>query len=367
MPNATFQGLASLVFLSLQGNKLRYVRETFEPRVFQGLISLESLHLEGNQPDLVEDFTYPDQAVAQVPTLRHLWMDGFPRALGPGFSSLVQLSSINLSGHGGYCSMKSDISSSFFCHLATEHPYGVNMSVCDISGIPRDVFKCVPTKDSLDLYYNKRLFIDGFEKASEGLNNSRLSVLNISKTVQPFTPVSVVKNTTFRHLKNTTLKVLLVESCKLVYIDPQPILDLPKTLEYISFRRNYLILPFCVFTALTLVNLKVMRISNQIGPKDVIDYALHQNSASQMSGHIGRMPSEMKNESVQMVRRLSGTLNSSLALSDSFQHFFNSNSSIPLKSNMRIPSYKKLVSHTYPSAGKVGKTLCRFSHSRAST
>ena len=193
VPNATFQGLASLVFLSLQGNKLRYVRETFEPRAFQGLISLESLHLEGNQPDLVEDFTYPDQAVAQVPTLRHLWMDGFPRALDPGFSSLVQLSSINLSGHGGYCSMKSDISSSFFCHPATEHPYGVNMSVCDISGIQRDVFKCVPTIDSLDLYYNKRLFIDGFEKASEGLNSSRLSVLNISKTVQPFTPVSVVK------------------------------------------------------------------------------------------------------------------------------------------------------------------------------
>ena len=47
-------GLSSLEFLSLEGNKLRYLPGTFELEAFHGLMSIKLLHLEGNQPHLVD-------------------------------------------------------------------------------------------------------------------------------------------------------------------------------------------------------------------------------------------------------------------------------------------------------------------------
>ncbi|KAK3729786.1 hypothetical protein RRG08_022099 [Elysia crispata] len=95
--NNTFQGLDALVFLSLKENLLKYSSGTFELDAFQGLTSLKSLHLEGNQPNFSENFTYPEEALTRVPTLEYLWLDGFPRRLGPGFSSLRNISHLSFS------------------------------------------------------------------------------------------------------------------------------------------------------------------------------------------------------------------------------------------------------------------------------
>ena len=243
--NNTFQGLDSLERLNLQGNMLRYQPWTFETRAFHGLTSLTHLHLEGNQPDLPDDFTYPDQALSHVPTLEYLWLDGYPRSLGPGFSSLSNLSYISFaSGYGGFCSFQSNLPHDFFSNLATEKPLDLDMSWCSISIIPPTFFKYVPSIHTLDLYGNKELSIDGFEKASKGLENSTLTVLNISRTVRDYSFDSFIRKTSFQYLKHTHLKVLVVEFCYLVNIDPQAIKDLPKTVEYLSFYRNNIVQSF---------------------------------------------------------------------------------------------------------------------------
>ena len=256
--NDTFQDLNSLVSLSLHENKLHYIPGTFEVGAFRGLISLESLHIEGNQPSISENFTYPDQALSYVPTLRYLWLDGYPRPLGPGFSYLRNLSKIGFGSGvrtGRFCYMGSDIPRDFFLHIATTQPLSVYMSHCRISAIGPDVFKYLPTIYTLDLCLNEDLSIDGFEKASEGLKNSNLTELNISYTETPENGHRLIRNTTFRNLKNTTLKVLVVEKCKLTTIDPQAILDLPQTMQFISFARNFLD-SGSSFWALSLIHLK---------------------------------------------------------------------------------------------------------------
>ena len=263
--NDTFQHLSSLRILSLQGNKLRYEPGTFEARAFHGLSSLETLHLEGNQPKFSDDFIYPDQTLARVSTLRHLWLDGYPLALGPGFSYLVQLSTLSfssISGPGGFCLM-TFLPSHFFYHLATRIPLRVDLSGCHIHHISREVFKFVPTLDTLDLSCNQQLTIDGFEKASEGLQNSNLTFLNISQITDGLKFYGL-KNTTFRHLKNTSLEALVADTNGLFDIDPQAILDLPTTLQFVSFRYNYIAYSFWIYSFTHLVNLKTVKISNKI-------------------------------------------------------------------------------------------------------
>ena len=261
--NNTFHGMGSLQSLFLQGNRLRYLPETFEAGAFQGLSSLRILHLESNQPKLVDNLTYPDQALSHIPSLQRLSLDGYPRALGPGFRSLHQLSSIIFGDYpGGFCRFQSELPADFFSNLATKQPLYLKMSSCSIKTIPPDLFKSVPTIHTLNLSSNNDLLIDGFEKGSKGLENSTLTVLDISHLVESGHGVeSVIRNTTFRHLKTTSLKKLVVESCQLSQIDPRAIFDLPQTVEYISFSKNEVSQWYALLSLVRLRNLRVFKMS----------------------------------------------------------------------------------------------------------
>ncbi|GFS03239.1 Toll-like receptor 4 [Elysia marginata] len=261
----TFQGLSSLAYLSLRGNSLRYLPGTFETQAFGGLESLESLHLEGNQPDFPESFTYPDQPLAQVPSLRSLSLDGYPRQLGPGFSALQNLTHLTFVGiDGGFCSMNSDIPPHFFDHLATVQPLHINMSYCSFQFIPPELFKTLRTIHTLDLFHNDELTIRGFERASKGLENSTLTVLNITDIDKPVASYSSIDETSFQYLKHTQLKVLIFDHCRIIKIAPQAMFDLPETLEFMSFRNNKLIDASGIVGIVHLINLKVIAFSKQL-------------------------------------------------------------------------------------------------------
>ncbi|GFS27676.1 LOW QUALITY PROTEIN: leucine-rich repeat-containing protein 15-like [Elysia marginata] len=259
--NHTFHGLSSLAFLSLRDNSLRYLPGTFQINAFHGLESLESLNIGGNQPDFPHAFTYPDLPLAKVTTLRRLWMDGHPRELGQGFSSLLQLSHLSFTG---FCSMNADMPAKFFENLATKQPFYLSMTICSLTAISPEVFKAIPNIYSLDLSFNKQLLIDGFEKASKGLENSSLTILNLTDIVLPRYAATKITNTSFRYLKNTKLKILIVEHCKIVDIAAQAYLDLPLTLEYLSFRSNHLISLKGGLALLHLTHLKVLDLSEQL-------------------------------------------------------------------------------------------------------
>ncbi|GFO26547.1 toll-like receptor 4 [Plakobranchus ocellatus] len=264
--NGTFAGLDSLNFLTLQSNKLRYLPGTFEPEAFFGLDALETLHIHGNQPDFPANFTYPDEALASLTMLRHLIMDGYPRALGPGFASLVHLSHLSFSSgtDGAFCSMHSEIPPEFFAHLNTKQQLTINMSACSFESIPPQLFTFLPTIHNLDLSLNEDLLIDGFEKASEGLQNSTLSILNITHLVNMWVQYTEIKNSTFRFLKHTKLNILVVEDNNIIHIDPQAVLDLPNTMEYISFEGNKVSNAYFLLSCLHMTNLKIAKLSRQL-------------------------------------------------------------------------------------------------------
>ena len=117
------------------------------------------------------------------------------------------------------------------------------------------------------MYQNYALTIDGFESASEGLQNTTITVLNISNIVESFAIYNVIRNTTFQFLKHTSLNVLLIDSCNVVEIEPKAIFSLPQTSEYLSLKGDILWRPYAFITTSVLKNLKVVQIPNQLAYK----------------------------------------------------------------------------------------------------
>ncbi|RUS69168.1 hypothetical protein EGW08_023069, partial [Elysia chlorotica] len=266
--NGSFQGLSSLLFLSLQRNNLKYVRETFEPEAFEGLSSLAILHLQGNQGDLLDTFVYPDQALARLPSLQQLKLDGQAQPLGPGFAYLTNLSLLDFSGDHkhdveSFCIMEGAMPSTFLAYLVTRQPLYLNLSSCSIDKIPSIVFKFVPNIHTLDLSGNQDLGFDDFEEGSKGLQNSTLTVLNLAHIVKSGT-FSLIKNTTFKYLSHTQLKVLILNKCSLYKINPEAISCLPKTIEFISLEDNKIQYGEFLATILCLYNLRTFKMSTQL-------------------------------------------------------------------------------------------------------
>ena len=144
------------------------------------------------------------------------------------------------------------------------------MVACSISFIPPTFFDPVKNIYSLDLTSNRGLSIEGFKNASRGLQNSNLTILNISRIVERFSSVCMILNSkTFQYLKSTNLKALIAESNRIFNIYPGAILDLPKSIEYISVRRNNIVQAFALLALNQLPNLKTVDISHQLHYKYV--------------------------------------------------------------------------------------------------
>ncbi|KAK3778093.1 hypothetical protein RRG08_050340 [Elysia crispata] len=133
--------------LRLRWNRLTYVPGTFEGEALKGLTSLKSLHLEGNQPHTPENFTYPDQILADVPGLEELWLDAYPEPLGSELSSLTTL-------------------------LLYNNELGRSLAK-DIEGV---TFSFLPLLEKLDLSNN---FIQNLPEPTF-LKNENLQILNLS-------------------------------------------------------------------------------------------------------------------------------------------------------------------------------------------
>ena len=282
--NDTFRNLSSLEFLSLRKNLLSYVPWTFESRAFSGLTSLKYLHLEGNQPCFCDNFTYPDEALSQIPTLEFLWLDGYPRALGPGFSALTNLSHLSFAPvDGGFCSFRRHMPKNFFSNLATNMPLHLNMSWCSFGKVPPELFRPVPTIHTLDLASIYDMSITQFRRVSKGLQNSTLTVLNISNIVaiSPY-KLRMIRHNTFDYLTNTSLTTLVAEHNLLVNVHPMAIIKLPQSMEYISFSRNLIVEAWGLIGLYNLPNLTVVKISDQ-------EYHRQDNRASRtQSRSLGR-------------------------------------------------------------------------------
>ncbi|GFR60087.1 Toll-like receptor 4 [Elysia marginata] len=279
--NCSFHGLASLQFLSLQRNSLKYIPTTFEPRAFEGLSSLQILHIQGNQYDLPHTFTYPDRALSLLPWLRQLRLDGQPRPLGLGFASLTNLSVLDFSTDHqhdleSFCVMEEGMPSNFFANLKTRQPLYLNMSSCSIYKIPAYSFAFVPTIHTLDLSGNHYLGFDSFEQGSKGLQNSTLTVLNLSHIVKSGR-IAEIKNTTFKHLTRTNLKVLILDTNHLIKISPKAVLDLPKKIEFISLQDNSIQFGKFLEPLLLLYNLKTVKLTSQL------HYSRKKNSSLESS------------------------------------------------------------------------------------
>ena len=145
LPSGIFVGLTKLNVLDLSYNRLFY-STSLPTDIFQPLIHLEQLKLfMGDIPHDV-NYTYMDNPISKVPSLKQLYITGAPNTnFGHGYSSLKNLEYLKISGN------LSEINNETFFNLRYTRSLALSLGSCKLSNISRNAFTSLINLTSLDI------------------------------------------------------------------------------------------------------------------------------------------------------------------------------------------------------------------------
>ena len=145
LPSGIFVGLTKLNVLDLSNNRLFY-STSLPTDIFQPLIHLEQLKLfMGDIPHDV-NYTYMDNPISKVPSLKQLYITGAPNTnFGHGYSSLKNLEYLKISGN------LSEINNETFFNLRYTRSLTLSLVWCELSSISRNAFSSLINLTSLDI------------------------------------------------------------------------------------------------------------------------------------------------------------------------------------------------------------------------
>ena len=151
LPGGLFVGLIKLKVLVLSYNRL-YHSTSLPTDIFQPLIHLEQLKLFMNDIPHYVNYTYLDNPISKVPSLKQLYITGAPNTnFGHGYSSLKNLEYLEISGN------ISEINNETFVNLRFTHSLKLSLVWCELSNISRNAFSSLINLTSLDI--SGRLFL----------------------------------------------------------------------------------------------------------------------------------------------------------------------------------------------------------------
>ena len=145
LPGGLFVGLIKLKVLVLSYNRL-YHSTSLPTDIFQPLIHLEQLKLFMNDIPHDVNYTYLDNPISKVPSLKQLYITGAPNTnFGHGYSSLKNLEYLEISGN------LSEINNETFFNLRYTRSLALSLGSCKLSNISRNAFSSLINLTSLDI------------------------------------------------------------------------------------------------------------------------------------------------------------------------------------------------------------------------
>ena len=268
-----FTGLINLLVLNLDGNRLQYLHTdlfdrltklkllrlnrnplyfstSFPAHIFHPLAIPEELNLDGiyKGVNLPANYTYLDEQLKRVPSLKSLCIDGVPnKKFGPGFTALKNLNTIFISGN------LSEINNETFYNLRYTRSLTIKLYGCTISSILAHPFTPIRNLTTLDVSGTLSLCDNGiWYNLTAGLRSTNLKHMiarNICLVGVPF----IKRWWNLPELESLDLSVNTLE-----YIDFS---RLPVSLKTINLRRNGI---FTIDGLDKLRNLRKLDLSDQI-------------------------------------------------------------------------------------------------------
>ena len=154
LPSGVFVGLTKLNVLDLSYNRL-YHSASLPTDIFQPLNHLEQLKLF--MVDIPHDvnYTYVDNPISKIPSLKQLYITGAPNTnFGHGYSSLKKLEYLEISGN------LSEINNETFFNLRYTRSLALSLRSCKFSYISRNAFTSLKNLTSLDISNSRFLCKD---------------------------------------------------------------------------------------------------------------------------------------------------------------------------------------------------------------
>ncbi|XP_046551177.1 toll-like receptor 4 [Haliotis rubra] len=233
--NDSFKGVVTLLSLNLHGNQLTLEKATYPKGTFKYLEKLEILDISSNV--LVTNSSYPDDSFGDLVSLQTLVADGLENCtFGQGFARLKNLTTLNISGRRGHCSINRLLNESF---LDTPHLRNLDISKCKISDIDVGSFLPLRNIDTLDMSENDHLGFKTFGDSMFGLVNSTLRVLRLNKITSSYAIGVQIRRTHVRFFTKIHVKEMYLDCNRIENIEDTVFHVLP-SVEVISLKNNHL-------------------------------------------------------------------------------------------------------------------------------
>ena len=145
LPSGVFVELTKLKVLDLSYNRL-YHSTSLPTDIFQPLTHLEQLKLYMYDIPHDVNYTYLDNPISKIPSLKQLYITGAPNTnFGHGYSSLRNLEYLEISGN------ISEINNETFVNLRYTRSLALSLGSCKFSYISRNAFTSLENLTSLDI------------------------------------------------------------------------------------------------------------------------------------------------------------------------------------------------------------------------
>lgn len=265
--NRTFTGLSKLRSLNISRNEQFPLVDTTPGEIFAHFTSLEELRAYGTTATYNHDKGYPEDVLRKLPSLKHLWLDGFNTSFGPVFQELSNLTELIITGS----MIEPPWRSLEFCnmHIITDtslqtlvHVKKLSILKCGVHSVETNAFRNLTKLEYIDMSGNFEL----------GLVNITYALASLSKTVKEIVLNNVensnhlscgviVKSKMIENMKNLNITTLRVEHNAINSIEPKAFENLPKSLENVYLSKNEFEMGMYMFYVARMPNLKLLDIS----------------------------------------------------------------------------------------------------------
>lgn len=257
-----FRELYHLKTLNLQRNRINIT--LFNRSLFSDLHSLNELNLKGNIQNKFKPTIIHDVVFSELRSLQTLKIDGPTNVtFGEGFSYLIRLTTLDLSGITGICSFNV-IYRNMFIHM--QNLAYLDVSACDIVDIEANAFGLLPNLQHLDVSHNKHLGLASLPNITFNLNRTSIKVLKVSGITCLSGIGTKVRKHHLENLKDTNITEIYLEKNRIEQLEPGALRFMENTLTILSLGENKLTQGKYIIDYFFFKNIRVLNVSVQLRP-----------------------------------------------------------------------------------------------------
>lgn len=265
--NTTFTGLSKLRSLDISRNEQFPLVDTTPGEIFAHFTSLEELRAYGTTATYNHGTGYPEAVLRKLPSLKHLWLDGFNSSFGPVFQELSNLTELIITGAMieppwrslEFCNMRC-ITSTSLQNLV--HVKRLSILKCGVHSVEKNAFESLIKLEYIDMSGNSELGLVNISYALASLSKTvKEIVLNNVENSNHLSCGVIMTENIVENMKDLNITTLRAEHNAINSIKQNAFDLLPKSLENVYLSRNEFEMGMYMFYVARMPNLKHLDIS----------------------------------------------------------------------------------------------------------